>query len=39
VDVVPGGIHGVQGLVTLGVPEAVAAWASVSRFADEVLGA
>ena len=38
VDVVPGGVHGVQGLVALGVPEAVAAWASVARFADEVLG-
>jgi len=39
VDVVPGGIHGVQGLVNLGVPEAVAAWASITRFADDVLGA
>ncbi len=31
-DVIAGGIHGVQGLVNLGVPEAVAAWASVRRF-------
>lgn len=38
VDVVAGGIHGVQGLVDLGVPEAVAAWASVARFVDELLG-
>lgn len=38
VDVVPDGIHGVQGLVNLGVPEAVAAWSSVTRFVDEVLG-
>ena len=37
-DVVPGGIHGHQGLVGLGVPEAVAAWDSVTRFADELLG-
>ena len=37
VDVVTDGIHGVQGLINLGVPEAIAAWASVSRFADEVL--
>ena len=36
-DVVAGGIHGVQGLVNLGVPEAVAAWESVRAFADEVL--
>ncbi len=36
-DVVVGGIHGVQGLVNLDVPEAVAAWRSVRRFADEVL--
>jgi acetyl esterase/lipase len=39
VDVVPGGIHGIQGLVGLEVPEAMAAWASVSVFADAVLGA
>jgi monoterpene epsilon-lactone hydrolase len=38
-DVVPGGVHGVQGLVNLGVPEAVAAWESVRLFADELLGA
>ena len=38
-DVVVGGIHGVQGLIALEVPEAVAAWASVARFASEVLGA
>ena len=38
VDVVPGGVHGVQGLVNLGVPEAVAAWASAARFVDELLG-
>lgn len=37
-DVVAGGIHGVQGLVNLGVPEAVAAWASVARFVDGLLG-
>ena len=36
-DVVEGGIHGVQGLVNLGVPEAVAAWDSVRRFADDVV--
>jgi acetyl esterase/lipase len=36
-DVVAGGIHGVQGLVNLGVPEAVAAWAAVRRFTDSVL--
>jgi hypothetical protein len=35
--VVAGGIHGVQGLVNLGVPEAVAAWAAVRRFTDSVL--
>jgi hypothetical protein len=39
VDVVRGGIHGVQGLVDLEVPEAMAAWASVSGFADALLGA
>ncbi len=38
VDVVRDGIHGVQGLVALGVPEAVAAWSSVARFGDELLG-
>jgi len=38
-DVVVGGIHGVQGLINMEVPEAVAAWASTARFADEVLGA
>ena len=38
-DVVDGGIHGVQGLINMEVPEAVAAWASTARFADEVLGA
>jgi acetyl esterase/lipase len=37
-DVVDSGVHGVQGLVALGVPEAVAAWAAVSRFADGLLG-
>ncbi len=36
-DVVAGGVHGVQGLVNLGVPEAVSAWTSVRRFADELL--
>ena len=36
-DVVAGGIHGVQGLVNLGVPEAVAAWDSVRRFTDGLL--
>ncbi len=36
-DVVAGGIHGVQGLVNLEVPEAVAAWESVRAFADEVV--
>jgi len=39
VDVVADGIHGVQGLVNLGVPEAVAAWSSVAHFVDGVLGA
>ena len=38
VDVVHGGIHGVQGLINLEVPEAVAAWASVARFTDGLLG-
>jgi acetyl esterase/lipase len=38
-DVVVGGVHGVQGLVELGVPEAVAAWAAVRRFTDSVLPA
>jgi epsilon-lactone hydrolase len=37
-DVIDAGIHGVQGLVALEVPEAVAAWASVSRFAEGILG-
>jgi acetyl esterase/lipase len=37
IDVVPGGIHGVQGLVNLGVPEAVDAWESVRRFTDRLL--
>lgn len=36
-DVVAGGIHGVQGLINLEVPEAVAAWASVRRFTESVL--
>jgi epsilon-lactone hydrolase len=36
-DVVAGGVHGVQGLVNLGVPEAVAAWESVRLFTDELL--
>jgi epsilon-lactone hydrolase len=36
-DVVAGGVHGVQGLVNLGVPEAVAAWQAVREFADGVL--
>ena len=39
VDIVRGGIHGVQGLVNLEVPEAMAAWTSVSGFTDAVLGA
>jgi len=37
--VVPGGVHGVQGLVALGVPEAVVAWNNVTRFGDGLLGA
>jgi acetyl esterase/lipase len=37
-DVVAGGVHGVQGLVNLDVPEAVAAWRSVRRFTAELLG-
>ncbi|HEX3979769.1 MAG TPA: alpha/beta hydrolase fold domain-containing protein [Acidimicrobiales bacterium] len=37
VDVVAGGIHGVQGLVNVGVPEAVAAWQAVRRFTDGLL--
>ena len=36
-DVVAGGVHGVQGLVSLGVPEAVAAWESVGRFTRALL--
>ncbi len=36
-DVVAGGVHGVQGLVALGVPEAVRAWEAVRRFTDEIL--
>jgi monoterpene epsilon-lactone hydrolase len=36
-DVVAGGVHGIQGLVSLGVPEAVAAWQSVRRFTDGCL--
>ena len=38
-DVVADGIHGVQGLINMEVPEAVTAWASVAQFVDEVLGA
>ena len=38
-DVVAGGIHGIQGLVALGVSEAVAAWSAVGRFTDGLLGA
>jgi acetyl esterase/lipase len=38
-DVVAGGVHGVQGLVNLGVPEAVEAWTSVRRFTDGLLPA
>jgi len=38
-DVVDGGIHGIQGLINIEVPEAVEAWASTAQFADEVLGA
>jgi len=37
-DVVAGGVHGVQGLVNLGVPEARQAWSSVRRFTDQLLG-
>jgi epsilon-lactone hydrolase len=36
-DVVAGGVHGVQGLVNLEVPEAVAAWESVRVFTDTLL--
>ncbi len=36
-DVVAGGVHGIQGLVNLGVPEAVAAWRSVRSFTDGFL--
>ena len=36
-NVVHGGVHGVQGLVNLGVPEAVTAWESVRLFTDELL--
>lgn len=36
-DVVAGGVHGVQGLATIGVPEAEAAWAAVGRFVESVL--
>jgi acetyl esterase/lipase len=38
VDVIIGGVHGVQGLVGMGVPEAVVAWAAVRRFIDRLLG-
>ena len=38
VDIVRGGIHGIQGLVGMEVPEAMAAWASVTKFAEAVLG-
>jgi acetyl esterase/lipase len=38
-DVVAGGVHGVQGLVNLGVPEAVHAWESVRRFTEGILPA
>ena len=34
----PGAVHGWQGLVDLGVPEAVAAWRSTSQFIDRALG-
>jgi hypothetical protein len=37
VDVVAGGVHGVQGLVNLGVPEAVTSWCSVKEFTDGLL--
>jgi acetyl esterase/lipase len=36
-DVIAGGVHGVQGLVNLGIAEAVAAWESVRQFVDAVL--
>jgi epsilon-lactone hydrolase len=36
-DVVTGGVHGVQGLVNLAVPEALSAWETVRRFTREVL--
>jgi len=36
-DVIDGGVHGVQGLVGLEVPEAVEAWAHVARFVDASL--
>jgi epsilon-lactone hydrolase len=36
-DVIAGGVHGVQGLVNLGVAEAVAAWESVRQFTDSIL--
>jgi acetyl esterase/lipase len=36
-EVITGGVHGVQGLVNLGIAEAMAAWESVRRFADSVL--
>jgi monoterpene epsilon-lactone hydrolase len=36
-DVIAGGVHGVQGLVNLGVTEAVASWESVRRFTDSIL--
>ena len=37
IDVVAGGVHGVQGLVNLGVPEAVSAWGSVKQFTQQLL--
>ncbi len=37
IDVVAGGVHGVQGLVNLGVPEAVTSWCSVKEFTDGLL--
>jgi len=34
----PGAVHGWQGFVSLGVPEAVAAWEATARFVDAALG-
>jgi acetyl esterase/lipase len=39
VDVAEGAVHGFQGLVNVGVPEAIAAWRRASAFVERCLGA